>query len=75
MILVKSFPTAKEAQTYIENLKGDPKTWANGVKKEAFEVLIISAQNLPFFYKKSSPASYKVFYLEAYKTVITAPKQ
>ncbi len=74
MILVKSFPDAKEAYTYIENLKNDAKIYKGNLKKELFTFLIISSENLPHFYKKANVSSYQAFYNEAYKTVIQQPK-
>ena len=74
MILVKAFDDAKEAYVYIENLKNDPKIYTGAIKKEAFTFLIISADNLPLFYKKANINSYIAFFNEAYKTVIQQPK-
>jgi hypothetical protein len=74
MILVKSFPDAKEAYNYLQNLENDKNIYTNGIKKEAFTFFIISADNLPAFYKKANVNAYKAFYDEAYKTVIQQPK-
>lgn len=74
MILIKSFPNAKEAFSYIENLKNDTKIYNGDIKKELFTFLIISSENLPLFYRKSSVSYYQAFYNEAYKTVIQQPK-
>lgn len=75
MILVKSFPTAKEAQVYIDNLKGDDKIYKSPIVKEAFSFFIISAQNLPLFYRKANASSYRAFYQEAYKTIFSQPNK
>lgn len=74
MILVKSFADAKEAYVYQENLKGDAKIYKGNIKKELFIFLIISSDNLPYFYKKANVSYYQSFYNEAYKTVIQQPK-
>lgn len=74
MIVVKSFADAKEAYTYIDNLKSDTKIYKGNIKKEVFNFFIISAENLPYFYKKASVSGYEAFYNEAYKTVIQQPK-
>lgn len=70
MIIVKSFVDAKEAVGYVENLKSDTKIYAGNLKKELFTFLVISAQNLPMFYKKADVNAYQSFYNEAYKTVV-----
>ncbi len=75
MIMVKSFPNAKEGQAYIENLKNDQKVFTGDVKKEAFEFFIISAQNLPAFYKKANVNAYRAFFQDAYKSLFGTPKQ
>lgn len=74
MILVKAFADAKESYVYMENLKNDPKIYNKALKKEFFTFFIISAQNLPLFYKKGDANYYKAFYEEAYKSVIQQPK-
>jgi tetratricopeptide (TPR) repeat protein len=74
MILVKSFSDASEAYKYIGNLQTDTKLYTGNIKKEAFSFFIISAENLPHFYKKASASYYKAFFDEAYKTVIQEPK-
>jgi tetratricopeptide (TPR) repeat protein len=74
MILVKSFANAREAYAYLENLKSDTKIYTGPIKKEAFTFLIISADNLPPFFRKANLNAYQGFYNEAYKTVIQQPK-
>ncbi len=74
MILVKSFPDAKEAQTYIDNLKGDTKIYKGAIIKEAYSFFIISAKNVPLFFKKANASSYRAFYEEAYKTIFAPSK-
>jgi tetratricopeptide (TPR) repeat protein len=74
MIIVKSFADAKEAYAYLDNLKGDSKIYVGNLKKELFTFLIISAENLPAFYKKADVNLYTTFFEEAYKTVIQQPK-
>lgn len=71
MILVKSFPDAKTAIGYVENLKSEPSVYKGDIKKEAFTFFVISKENLPIFYKKANVESYKAFYEAAYKTVAT----
>ena len=74
MILIKSFPDAKEAQTYIDNLKGDTKIYKGAIIKEAYSFFIISAKNVPLFFKKANASSYRAFYEEAYKTIFAPSK-
>lgn len=73
MIVVKTFPNAREAYAYLENLKSDTKLYSGSVKKEALQFFIISSENLPVFYKKGNTNSYRIFYEEAYKTIFTVP--
>lgn len=70
MIVVKAFADAREAYGYLENLKNDSKIYTGPIKKEAFTFLIISADNLPAFFRKADLNAYLAFYNEAYKTVI-----
>lgn len=74
MIIIKTFPEAREAYYYMDNLKGDSKIYIAPLKKELFTFLIISAENLPAFYKKGDVNAYKTFFEEAYKPVIQQPK-
>lgn len=75
MIMVKSFPNAREAQSYLDNLKNDTKIYTGSIKKEAFTFLILSNENLPFFFKKANSNSYRVFYEENYKTIFNSPNK
>jgi tetratricopeptide (TPR) repeat protein len=75
MIVVKQFANAREAYSYLENLKNDTKIYTGAIKKEAFTFFIISAENLPVFFRKGSANSYRIFYEEAYKTVFSSPNK
>lgn len=74
MIMVKKFGDAREAYDFVENLKSDTRIFKGDLKKELFNFLIISVENLPLFYKKASVSYYEAFFNEAYKTVIQQPK-
>jgi hypothetical protein len=75
MILVKSFPDAKEAYVYLENLKNEKKIYTGAVMKEALSFFIIAAQNVPVFFKKGNTSSYRAFYDQAYKTIFSGPNK
>jgi tetratricopeptide (TPR) repeat protein len=75
MIVVKQFANAREAYSYVENLKNDSKIYTGGLKREAFTFLIISAENLPVFFKKANANSYRLFYEEAYKSIFSSPNK
>jgi hypothetical protein len=75
MIMVKSFKDAKEAQLYLDNLKGDNKIYKGPIIKEALSFFIISTQNVPVFFKKGNTSSYRAFYEEAYKTIFAPPNK
>ena len=71
MIVVKSFANAKEAVNYYENLYADPDVFKGDVKKELIQLLPITADNLPFLYKKKNMEGYKLFYEDSYKKLNT----
>jgi tetratricopeptide (TPR) repeat protein len=75
MIVIKQFTNAREAYSYLQNLKNDNKVYSGGLKREAFTFMIISADNLPLFYKKGNANSYRLFYEEAYKTIFNSPNK
>jgi tetratricopeptide (TPR) repeat protein len=75
MIIVKSFTNARDANSYLENMKNDAKIFSGGIKKETFSFFTISAENLPVFYKKANVNSYRAFYDEAYKTIVNLPNK
>jgi tetratricopeptide (TPR) repeat protein len=69
LILLKSFPNAKEALNYYENLMGDPDVFRGDVKREVTDVFPIMAENVQFLYKSKNVAGYKLFYEANYKNV------
>jgi len=73
MVTIKTFATAKEAAQFLENLENDPEVFAGEIKKDVFQLLNMSAENLPMFYKKHNVSGYILFYNDNYKSVI--PKQ
>jgi hypothetical protein len=70
-VIIKTFPGAKEAMTYIENILVDPDVFKGDVKKEDFLLYAISPDNLQLLYKRKNQASYKLFYEDNYKKINT----
>jgi tetratricopeptide (TPR) repeat protein len=71
LVIIKTFPGAKEAMTYIENILVDPDVFKGDVKKEDFLLYAISPDNLQLLYKRKNQASYKLFYEDNYKKINT----
>lgn len=67
LIVLKSFPNAKDAIAYYDNLMADPDMFKGPVKKELFDVFTILSDNLPFLYKTKNVEGYRLFYQENYR--------
>ena len=64
---VKMFKNAHDALEYIDNLYKDKTVFSGKVKTELFNIMAISEDNLPKFYKKKQVSYYKPFYDDHYK--------
>ncbi len=71
LVLVKSFPDAKSAMSYYENLSEDTDVFKGEVKRELVDIFPISSDNLPFFYKTKNIKGYRVFFEANYKKLST----
>ena len=67
LIIIKSFPNAREAQLYYENVAADKDVFRGDVKRDLVEIYPILPSNIAFLYQKKSAESYKVFYLDQFK--------
>jgi hypothetical protein len=67
IILFKSFPNAKEAVSYYENLTTDNDVFTGEVRRDLIEIYPILPSNIAFLYQKKSAESYKLFYADQYK--------
>lgn len=70
LVILKSFNSAQEAVTYLENLNNDKDVFKDTVKKELIESYPILGGNLPILYKKKNVGSYKLFYDDNYKKFV-----
>jgi tetratricopeptide (TPR) repeat protein len=75
MIVVKAFTNAKEAHDYISALNTDSKHIEGQIKKLGLPVLNMSAQNMPFFFRKRNVSTYFQFYAENYLSVLNSNKK
>lgn len=71
LVLIKSFPDAKTAMAYYENLSADTDVFKGDLKRELVELYPISSDNLPYFYKSKNLKGYKVFFDANYKKLNT----
>ena len=72
IVLIKSFPSAKDAVSYSDNLVSDPDLFKEDIKKEDIIILLpVSAENVQILYKKNNVNAYKVFYEDNYKKLST----
>ncbi|MBA2612925.1 MAG: tetratricopeptide repeat protein [Bacteroidetes bacterium] len=69
LVVLKSFPSAKEVMSYYENVIKDPDLFKEEVKKEMIDIYPILGNNLPLLYKKKNIGSYKIFFLDNYKNL------
>lgn len=69
LIILKTFPTAKECVKFMENVKDDKDVFSGEVKKELFTLFNIAAENMPIFFKKQNVTGYSQFYNDNYKSV------
>jgi len=69
LVVLKSFPNAKEVVSYYENLIKDPDLFKDEVKKEMIDIYPILGNNLPFLYKKKNIEAYKLFFTDNYKNL------
>jgi tetratricopeptide (TPR) repeat protein len=67
MVVIKSFPNAKEAINYYDNLLGDPDVFSGNAKKELIMVFPIMRDNLPILYSGKNTDEYKTFFQNNYK--------
>jgi hypothetical protein len=69
IVILKTFTNAKEVATYFDNLIKDKDLFKGNLKKENIEIFPISAENVPFLYKKKNFTAYKQFYNDHYKNL------
>ena len=67
IVVIKTFPNAKDAMSYFENLIADTDVFKGDVKRELVEIYPILPENVPYLYQKKSAASYKLFFEDNYK--------
>lgn len=72
IIFIKSFESAIESIKFRDNLKNDKEVFKDEVKKELFNLYVISAENMPMFYAKKNVKGYELFYNDNYKSVDTS---
>ncbi len=63
----KTFKNAQAAMAYMDNISKDKTVFSGKVKVDLFTLMVISADNLPRFYKKKQVNYYKPFFTEHYK--------
>lgn len=67
IIMLKSWPNARDAVSYYENLMSDNDVFKGDVKKDLIEIYPILPSNIAFLYQHKSAESYKQFYADQYK--------
>lgn len=67
LVIIKSFPDAKAAMSYADNVNGDPDVFKGDVKKEVIDIFPILPGNLPLLYKSKEVEAYRTFYNDTYK--------
>lgn len=65
--MIKPFSNSTSSLQYLENLSKDKTVFKGSIKPELFQMMVISADNLPRFYKKKQVAYYTPFYNDHYK--------
>ena len=67
LTIIKSFKDAEAATLYMDNLKNDKTVFKGALKPELFQMVVISADNMPRFFKKKQLSYYEPFYNDHYK--------
>ncbi len=67
LTIIKTFKDAATAIAYVANLSKDATVFKGAVKQELFNIMVISSENMPRFYKKKKASYYEPFYNDHYK--------
>ena len=67
LTIIKTFKDGQTALSYLENLSKDKTVFSGKTKLDLFNLLVISGENMPRFYKKKQVAYYLPFYNDHYK--------